>query len=264
MNARLVGILRGLGRDPDRDEVADLLWLAAHIDAPAVSADAGEGRATPQPAEPSADTPAGAADVLPAVDSATDLAQAPGLDPDARDIHLPASGDAAPGAAVAGLPFRSPAARALPAPLDVARALRPLMRRVPSRTRVVLDEDATVERIAQGGVVDPVFRPAMARWLDVALVVDGGASMELWKPTVDAFQRVLEQVGAFREVRRWTMGTAGAGGDPTADLALTPRAATGIAPARRAPRHLADPSGCRLVLVVSDCIAPTWHDGRAA
>src|SRR5205807_10150952 len=46
------------------------------------------------------------------------------------------------------VPFKSPAAPALPYALDLSRALRPLMRRVPSRTQFVFDEKATAYSIA--------------------------------------------------------------------------------------------------------------------
>src|SRR5579884_2297954 len=70
--------------------------------------------------------------------------------------------------------FRSPAASALPGSLNIARALRPLMRRIPSSTSFMIDELATANRIAeaQRGVWSPVLKPAPMRWLEIALVVD--------------------------------------------------------------------------------------------
>lgn len=47
------------------------------------------------------------------------------------------------------IPFRVPGGEALPGALELARKLRHLSRRVPSRTRFSLDEAATARRIAE-------------------------------------------------------------------------------------------------------------------
>src|SRR5439155_23450480 len=109
------------------------------------------------------------------------------------------------------LPFRSPAASALPGSLDIARALRPFMRRVPLLTKFILNEDATAERIAEEGLWVPVLDYASTRWLDVALVVDKGASMTIWRQTIAELHLLLTRHGAFRDVRMWELDTNNAG-----------------------------------------------------
>ena len=76
-----------------------------------------------------------------------------------------------------------PGGEALPGALELARKLRPLSRRVPSRTRVYLDEAATAQRIAEERVWIPVLYPAPARWLEAALIIDTNASMRVWHKT---------------------------------------------------------------------------------
>ena len=85
------------------------------------------------------------------------------------------NGESALGAGVSGLAFRTPSASALPNALNLSRAIRPLKRRVPSRTRLVLDEERTVQCIADESIWIPRLRPASERWLDIALVVEESA-----------------------------------------------------------------------------------------
>jgi hypothetical protein len=82
-----------------------------------------------------------------------------------------------------------------------------LKRRVPSHTQSVLDEVATVQRIAEEKLWIPVMRPAPERWFELALVIDEAASMMLWKQTIQEFRQLLEQHGAFRDVRTWGLST---------------------------------------------------------
>ncbi|MET8013001.1 hypothetical protein ABZU86_19355 [Streptomyces sp. NPDC005271] len=96
----------------------------------------------------------------------------------------------------------------LPRRLELLRALRPLKRWVPSRHASELDEEATIQQVAQraaahrDGARLPVLRPAAERWLDAVLVVDGHpASMLLWTPLAREVHRLLIQLGAFRDLR---------------------------------------------------------------
>jgi hypothetical protein len=131
------------------------------------------------------------------------------------------------------------------------------MRRVASRVNKEIDQAATVARIAEAEarLWLAVLRPALVRWFDVALVVDAGPSMAVWKPTVAGLQHLLQRQGAFRDVRIWTLDTH------TADSVRLYAGAGGTAtPSRPAnPAELVDPSGRRLVLVVSDCVSRAWR-----
>jgi hypothetical protein len=155
------------------------------------------------------------------------------------------------------LPIKVAAAQALRNPLAIARSLRPLKRRVPSRTQSVLDEVATVQRIAEEKLWIPVMRPAPERWFEVALVIDEAASMMLWKQTIKEFRQLLEQHGAFRDVRTWGLST-----DFRGKVRLRARTAS-VGHQRRfhSPRELIDPNGRRLLLVISDCVSPAWRSG---
>ncbi|NEP29239.1 MAG: formylglycine-generating enzyme family protein, partial [Moorea sp. SIO3I6] len=80
-----------------------------------------------------------------------------------------------------GIPFQAPAARALRQTLALARALRPLMRKVPSQTQTVIDEEETVTQIVEKKIWTPVLKPAPERWLDLALVVEEFRSTVIWQ-----------------------------------------------------------------------------------
>jgi hypothetical protein len=173
-------------------------------------------------------------------------------------IHLPRA--AAGGTAGAGgKSFRSPAAPALPGALGLARALRPLRRRVPSRSRFLFDETATAARVADEGLWVPVLRPAPDRWLSVALVVDESASMGTWRQAAGELRQLFEWLGAFRQVRVW--GLDADRSPPALYAGLRRQAGPRLA---RDPLELVDPGGRSLVVIFSDCVAAAWYDGGAA
>ncbi|WP_279510135.1 SAV_2336 N-terminal domain-related protein, partial [Actinomadura sp. 7K507] len=144
-----------------------------------------------------------------------------------------------------------PTAPMLADPLGVQRALRPLKRRVPSRHRVELDEDATAARIADTRLWTPVLVPSPERWLSLSLVVDTGPTMRLWRPLARELAEAMLRQGAFQDVHLSYLGTTGR-------IASTPDAPP------RDPGTLLDGSGRQAVLVLSDCSGPHWWDGRAA
>ncbi|MEM9770878.1 MAG: formylglycine-generating enzyme family protein [Cyanobacteria bacterium P01_D01_bin.73] len=169
-----------------------------------------------------------------------------------------------------GIPFPMPAADALRSRLDLARALRPLMRKVPSRSRLMLDEAATVERTAemQGLVVMPVERPQPERWLDLELVVEDSKTTVIWERAIAELQQLMEYQGAFRAVRTWRLGLPKdeKGADiASADLQLFPRWNERRELRRRQrphnPRELVDPTGRRLILLVTDATSEFWRRG---
>ncbi|MBZ4330520.1 SAV_2336 N-terminal domain-related protein [Corallococcus sp. AS-1-12] len=158
-----------------------------------------------------------------------------------------------------GIPIRVPSASALPDRLGLGRALRPFHRRFQSKRMQVLDETASAEQIAETGVWLPVIRLAQVRWLELALVVDSGASMALWRQTATELRDLLQFHGSFRDVRVWRLPT-----DSSEDEL---RLMAGLGTAERPlvesrPDELLDPEGRRLVMVVSDCVSRRWHTGE--
>jgi formylglycine-generating enzyme required for sulfatase activity len=155
------------------------------------------------------------------------------------------------------LTLRVPDARSLREPLPLARSLKPLLRRVTTGGSATLDEAATVERIADEGIWMPVLKPGLEPWLDLALVVDESVSMQIWRRTVAELQRLVEHYGVFRDVRIWGLAT-----DRQGQVRLRP--GLGGSAGRQAvhrPSELVDPSGRRLILVATDCVASLWKNG---
>ena len=95
-------------------------------------------------------------------------------------------------------PFSVPAAPALRNRLDLARSLRPLMRKVSSRTRFDLDEDATVAQIAETGVWLPVVHAVPERWLQLDLVVEELKTTVIWERAIMELNHLVEYQGAFQ------------------------------------------------------------------
>lgn len=158
------------------------------------------------------------------------------------------------------IPFKSPAAPALPHALAIARALRPFMRRFPSKTTFVFNEPATVQKIAetQNSLWAPVVDPLPIRWFDIALVIDEGPSMQLWRQTIVELRTLLEHHGAFRDIRLWRLATD----DPDHVQVYAGSSSAKAQGRAHSPKELIDPSGRRLLLVVTDCVSAAWHNGK--
>jgi formylglycine-generating enzyme required for sulfatase activity len=157
-----------------------------------------------------------------------------------------------------GLPFKTPAAPPLRRTLEVSRALRPLMRKVRSRTERILDEEGTAIHFAQAKFFMPILQPATERWLDLSFVVEECSSTIIWKETITAFRKLLEGLGAFRNVRTWNLRTAEDG-----SLQLFPQQSTlAVAKKSRSLKELSDPSKRRLLMLVSDCTSLAWQEGK--
>ncbi len=258
---RLLQLLEDSKLDLSELEVADVLWLACHLDRPPEAEPVPEDLEAPTPGDGSEAGPAAAGPKL-----ATVPGTGPGTDPTAGGAGAPTertaqpeppgrAGDDEPGAD--GVTVRLPRAPALPGAVAIQRALRPFKRRVASLTESVLDEEATAERFAETGVLAPVPQPARERWLEVALVVDEHESMAVWRDTVEELAGVLVRLGGFRDVRLWGLGSDESG----VWLARGVRIGRTASSERRAPHELVDATGRRLVLVVSDCVGPGWRSG---
>ncbi|MGI5167467.1 SAV_2336 N-terminal domain-related protein [Spirillospora sp. CA-253888] len=236
---RFRAVLASVGPDADAVELSELLWLARHLPAPAEP----EPPPPPPAAAPPAQPPAPQEEERPPPE-----ARPP--EPPARPttgLHAPAPRPRTGGGAREIL---VPTAPMLTDPLGVQRALRPLKRRVPSRLRRELDEDATATRIAETRSWVPVLVPSAERWLSLTLVMDIGPTMQLWRPLARELTEAMLRQGAFRDVRTAYL-------HPGGGVSATP---TG---ARSDPGTLTDPSGRQVVLVLSDCSGPHWWDGDA-
>ncbi|MFE6337985.1 SAV_2336 N-terminal domain-related protein [Streptomyces sp. NPDC057798] len=264
-------ITRLLGDIQDRptwQELADVLWLAGHL--PPVS----DGRLGAWNVERSS-----LLESLSRPESGppTGLHRPLGADPPRPEPTQPypdVPWDAPSATASLGLPggheavgnatpVRLPTTPALRTALGLRRALRPLGRRtVPGpRDELQLDEEATVERIADTEFWFPVLRPAPIRWLDVALVVDDSVSMAVWGRAVGEFRDLLDTAGAFRSVQVWSLPS-----EESRSLGVVlrrglPSSESDASAVYSSPGELVDPTGRRVVLVVSDCISPQWSDG---
>ncbi|MFE6682554.1 SAV_2336 N-terminal domain-related protein [Streptomyces sp. NPDC057729] len=224
------------GANVGPEELADILWLASRIDA------ADKWEQTTAADDPSR-TPSAPSDTA-------------GEDSDAEEIgehglyndHTTAgTGDDQGDAGVSVLIRRAPA---LDDSLGIMRALRPLGKQAKATGEGELDEEATVLASVERRMLVPVMRPSRGRWLDLVIVVDTHPTMVFWHDVVTELSRAVTQAGLFRDVRVWFLGDPDTTGTPT--VARTPGGE------RRSAQELTDPSGHRLVLVVTDTVAEGW------
>ncbi|MEI5102286.1 FxSxx-COOH system tetratricopeptide repeat protein [Streptomyces sp. PmtG] len=127
--------------------------------------------------------------------------------------------------------------------LALGRSLRPLRLFRSSPHDLELDEEATAERAAVEDLWTPVCRSLPERRQDLLLLVDEGPSMALWRRTARQIGALMEQIAAFRTVRRvsWRLEEAA-----------------------EAAARAAAPGARQLVLIVTDGGHDAWRDGRAA
>lgn len=192
---RLLRALEDLGLSPTGEEMADALWLAAHL-----------GVRPP-------------------------AARRAGVRSASSDSH----------------------AIAMPTALALARAFAPLGATGTEPRRAWLDEDA-IAQVAPD-LVPLVTLTAPDRPFDLALVVDTGTSMDLWRPTVRRLRSLLGHLGAFRDIRTWTVDTDSVPGEGPLTLSTG-----GGAPGRR-PGEVVMPARRQCVLVISDCVGAAWQSG---
>jgi hypothetical protein len=264
MITSLISTLRTKNIEPTAEELADALWFAIQIRpfvAPATAPSTDKISPVPQdkPAlppytpdapptqnsSPSTETP------IKTKKSETRPPSVPDTKPqpaESRSIY-PRTAKQTGSQPIGSRPFRTPAATMLPGVLSLERALRPLMRRVASRTHYILNEAATVQQIAEQRIWLPVLQGAPERWFEVALVIDDSTSMEIWRPTIAEWRVLLERHGAFRNIQTWSLKSEAETGPVR--LYAGVRAST--------PRELIDPLGRRVILVVSDCVSPLWY-----
>ncbi|MGW5354173.1 SAV_2336 N-terminal domain-related protein [Streptomyces sp. NPDC004031] len=224
--------------------VADVLWLAA-----ASGQQHGSAGEDPSAAADVAAAPAPSASPPPAAALPPPEPPAGRADPAEGARHTPyrlyENHDAQEDTGGARVTVAS--GRALPQAVELARSLRPFMRRFRNGRRSGLDLAATIDSYSRGGELLPVIGPLPERWFDILLVVDTHLSMEVWHEAVEEFAALLENSGAFRQVQRWRLSTE-------------PHPYVTDAHGRLVGSHgVTSPDGRRLVLVVSDCVAPAWY-----
>ncbi|HLG76629.1 MAG TPA: tetratricopeptide repeat protein, partial [Ktedonobacteraceae bacterium] len=263
MLAQFIKALHELDSDLTEEDIADILWLSLHMRSSSVQPDRApqddakdrSRNQNPRGNRPPPDEPKPPPKDEPPADTTGQK------DSRGSNLHTPAARGTDQGQARAGaLPLRGPGITPLPGSLQLGRALRPLMRRIPSRTQFVLDEAKSAQRIAEQLLVGqhiapPVLQPVSTRWLEVALVIDESSSMSIWRPAVHEFKRLLERHGAFRDVRSW-----GIQQDQQGRISLHNGWPGNAKSRERNPYELIDPGGRRLILLISDCISEMWYN----
>ncbi|MFJ2722761.1 SAV_2336 N-terminal domain-related protein [Streptomyces sp. NPDC087437] len=249
---RLTALLGSAGVDLATEELLDVLWIAT-------VRRAGEPDDQLRPERP--------ADVRRAPVPEAEEPEERSYDRGGTDDEAPAPrgeparphglyAPAAPGAKGGGpaRAVRVHGARSLASPRALSRAMRPLRRRVPSRTALAFDEDATVDWMAETALHEPVLRPEPERWLNAALVVDDGPSMVLWQQYAAEVRALLEGLGAFRDIRTYWLDSSG---EPGPLLRARP-IRSGVVP--RASLRI-DPVRPTVIMVLSDMVGPGWRNG---
>jgi len=253
MISKLINVLQGIGLDQTPEYLADMLWLARHLDKPDLSLEKKSSIEQEQNEQPCSKPP----DLKPAKDISNESPKAnlyPHTSQTQKKIKATSAG-------MESTPFKSPAGYALPGKLAISRSLRPLMRKVPSRKNMIFDEHATVHNIAETDTWIPVLKPDRSHWLDVVLIVDESPSMIIWYETIFEFKELLERQGAFKSVQLWGFIYD----EEKKTICLHEGLCFARNPQRtRHPKELIDPTNRRLILIISDCVSNSWHDGTVS
>ncbi|WP_156901611.1 SAV_2336 N-terminal domain-related protein [Azohydromonas australica] len=134
----------------------------------------------------------------------------------------------------------------------MARALRPLGKRRLSQWNTQLDEETTVDRFAQAGVLIPYFRPERERFFDALLLVEDSPTMPLWYSVTDEIEAMFARQVGFRSFRQFVMF------DDSGSVQVRSRSGN-----ISNPLHVLG-GRSPLVLIVSDGTSSLWSDGRMA
>jgi serine/threonine protein kinase len=248
---RLATVLTSAGLDPSTDELRDALWLVPHLGSATVrTGSAIPGDAADSTANQTPDTPA-------ATPQDPEEPAPPGPESEAQVTLYAASSQGAPDGSRRAMTARAPAVPALRRQLALARSLRPLKRHVSARHSMVVDEDATVERIAEEGVWIPAMAPARERWLDLVIVHDCAPSMVVWRRTLLEFGVLAANLGAFRRIEQIEIDSSAA--HRLTVCRPTVQRRSGVA---RDPSSVLDGNGRQVLVVITDAVGDSWHDGR--
>ncbi|WNF30533.1 FxSxx-COOH system tetratricopeptide repeat protein [Streptomyces sp. C11-1] len=233
--------------------LADAAWLAAARIGSARTGSPGPGRPPSDVPHPDAPFPTDlppsgphgpGADTVPGVSG---VPGPPEFEREIRSVRERAHGspDRMPGTGTA--PVRATSLR-------LARSLRGLGRRVPTRARSVLDEEGTAEHGLADGLWVPYFLPDRERMFDLVLLVDRAPTMPPWAGTVRGIADDAAHSGAFRDVRTVGVTLPADDGEPALRW---PGGRDGD------PAELLDGRGSRLFLVVTDGLAHGWAGSGA-
>ncbi len=253
----LLTILQGVGYKPVAEDIADCLWLAAHMGPLKEALTRGVSRER-------SSTGGGGIDQKTGPVSLSEATKASSED-ESLSSSRPVYPKVGRGLAIGGR--RGSLNRNPDTPLDMggleaSKALRALKRRIESSHVQVMDEAATADRIAEWETASlsprrgcwlPVLKPAQERWLSLALVIDVNPSMDMVSREVKALERHFRMLGAFREVRTWSLDTS------SFESPSLSRAPGGP---RRHSGELVSADGRCLTVVVTDCLGTAWY-GRA-
>jgi formylglycine-generating enzyme required for sulfatase activity len=234
-------------------EIADILWLAQHRQEFGQESEEITPTVTPEETKPKENTTPTLTKTSPP--PKTDLTA---LEPTTATAEVYSKSTSSTSTSTNNLSIKVPDASALPQPLKLSRALRPLMQKIPSGTEIILDEEATANRIAEERIRIPVLKSSLEPAFDLALVVDESNTMIFWRKTIEELKQLLETHGAFRDVQTWGMVTNEQG-----EIRL--RRGTGKKAINRRlhkPREIIDPSGKRIIWIVSDCVSDIWRNGK--
>jgi formylglycine-generating enzyme required for sulfatase activity len=239
------------------EEIADAIWLANQIKLPSVVAPINEVTQPSQSSQPEISKLPQQDDQKSDSSTVETPQKAKAYTKDDIDSKLSSNSPEKSKPSSPGVPFKAPAVAALPNALEIARSLRPLMRKVPSRIKFVLDEENTAQQIAENDVWIPVLKPVRERWLDLVIVVEENRATVVWEETINEFRKLMERHGAFRNVYTWSLRA----NDGKPSFFHQQRKAT-KKQTSRSPKELLEPNGRRLILLISDCISSLWWEGE--
>ena len=151
--------------------------------------------------------------------------------------------------------FRAPLVGFLSDKLEIGRALRPLKRWVESKNQYILNEDATVKRIAEERIWIPELQGIPLLKFSLVLIVEDSPSMVIWQPIVKELFNMLAHHGAFRHVKKWRIVSSSNGknisfSSEQVNFSISHNLKISY-----------DPTCHNIILVVSDCISRVWYTG---
>ncbi len=134
---------------------------------------------------------------------------------------------------------------------DILKALKAFDVNIESNEESMeLDEEATVEYLAQTNILSPKFYAQTEKYYDLYLMLDTSASMTIWQESMENFIKKLQIFSIFRNIKLLYL-------DSSKEEAIIYNNKSKSSKASK----LLNPEGRCVLFICSDCISPAWSRG---
>ncbi|WP_287138526.1 formylglycine-generating enzyme family protein [Crocosphaera sp.] len=90
---------------------------------------------------------------------------------------------------------------------EICRSLQNLRRKIPNNKTKEIEEEATVQFIAETELYEPIFKPQFKRSLSLSIIIELEKSVLIWYKVVEEIEQIFTNIRVFHEVNIFWMKT---------------------------------------------------------